>query len=95
MGREPTGDQKLKPNALIFGYIIEEGHSEPIVILAKDEGETVWERWFTLEDAERLAAKLSRVIAEYRQKLQTGTLIKRKKAKPRRRNLEQSDIYEA
>jgi hypothetical protein len=81
MGRETTGDQKLKPNALIFGYIREEGHSEPIVILAKDEGETVWERWFTLEDAERLTAKLSRVVAEYRQKLQTGTLIKRKKGK--------------
>jgi aminoglycoside phosphotransferase family enzyme len=88
MGREPTGDQKLKPNALIFGYITEEGHSEPIVIMARDEGETVWERWFTLEDAERLAAKLSRVIAEYRQKLQTGTLIKRKKAKPRQKNPE-------
>jgi hypothetical protein len=66
--------------------MLEEGHSEPIVILARDEGETVWERWFTLEEAERLAAKLSRVIAEYRQKLQTGTLIKRKKAKPRKGN---------
>jgi hypothetical protein len=85
-----TDAQDLKPNALIFGFMLEEGHPEPIVIIARDEGETVWERWFTLEDAERLAAKLSRVIAEYRQKLQTGTLIKRKKAKPRRRNLEQS-----